>query len=102
MTGVWGDRHGPPSSPVCAPFARHAETLTPPDDAIFIIPAASHRLPDRTIIGATILVRSLATAQTILARNHIATQQIPGCASLNLWISPTDAHHLWLELRDQP
>lgn len=90
----------PTTAPICAPFARQAETLTLQNGDIIVTGATPHRAPGRTIIGATILVKSLPTAAAILTHNHIRTQQTAGCGSPSLWISPTDAHHVWLQLRE--
>jgi hypothetical protein len=86
---------------VCAPFARDAETLALPGGDVVITSAAAGRRPERAIIGATVLVRSLATARAILARNHVAARQVAGCGRPSLWIGPGDAHDMWLELREQ-
>lgn len=56
------------------------------------------RAPERRIVGATVTVQSLATARKILERNKVA--YVAGCQSSSVWIAPTEANGLWLEMRE--
>ncbi len=82
------------AGPVCAPFAGQAEKIAMPLGDISFVHAAS----GRTILGATILVRSLTAARAVFMRNDVPFRTLP-CGP-GLWLSPDMTHGAWLELKE--
>ena len=83
----------------CSPFTSSAMTLAfPGEDDEVIFARGLERAPERTIVGATVTVQNLATARKILERNKVA--YVAGCQSSSVWIAPTEANGLWLEMRE--
>jgi hypothetical protein len=91
---------GPPTTgPACAPFAARGDVLRLTEgEEIWFLPPLSGQRPERTIVAATVLVRSLSTARAVLDRNAVR-YRTRTCAPGSLWIGPAEAHGLWLELR---
>jgi len=83
----------------CSPFTTSATTLSfPGEDDEVIFASGLERLPERSIIGATVRVQSLASARKILETNKVT--YVAGCKSQSVWIAPIEANGLWLELRE--
>ena len=86
----------------CAPFDPHAKGVTLPGDGdeVFVT-SRVRRSPQRSIVGVTLQVRDIGTARQVLARADIPYVPPPGsCPSdKSLWIQPSHAHNMWLELR---
>jgi hypothetical protein len=55
---------------------------------------------DGALVGARIEVRSVAAAAAALKKGEISVQSYPRCNSL--WITPSVAHGVWLELIQTP
>ena len=92
-----GARKRQPGS--CAPFDAHATAYVLPGEGDEIaVSAKVRRPPARTLLGVTVLVRSLDAARKVLDANHISIAPPTGCRSHSLWVGPKDAHGLWLEL----
>ncbi len=90
----------PAPDPACNPFSAPAEPVLLPEGDELILVHTIGRLPEtRSVIGATVMVRSLDTLRTILRKNSIPFSVEPGCPRNSLWIRPPDAHNLWLEFR---
>ncbi len=89
----------PASRERCSPFTKSATTLFfsgENDEVVFA--SGLERVPERSIVGATVTVQSLATAQKILETNKVA--YVAGCESQSVWVAPIEANGLWLELRE--
>ncbi len=86
--------------PVCAPFAKHGVSLSLPEATIVFVEPTAAWPSSRSLLGATVLVRSLDTARAVLRQNHVAFLETPGCVHASLWIGPQEAHNAWLELRE--
>ncbi len=67
-----------------------------------MIARAVVRSPERSIVGATVLVSSLATARRVLDAHRVRYLTAKGCPDHGVWITPADAHGLWLQLLEQP
>jgi hypothetical protein len=85
--------------PVCAPFATRGVSLSLPEASVVFVTPTAARPSSRSLLGATVLVRSLDTARALLRRNHVAFLETAGCFHASLWITSQDAHNAWLELR---
>jgi Glyoxalase-like domain len=86
----------------CAPFDSQAKGVVLPveGDEVFVTSRVP-RSPSRSIIGVTLLVRDIGAARRVLERADIPFVPATGpCAGTpQLWIPPSHAHNLWLELR---
>lgn len=83
----------------CSPFTTSATTLVfPGEDDEVIFARGLERAPERSIVGATVTVQSLASAREILEMNGVA--YVAGCKSQSVWIAPSEANGLWLEMRE--
>ena len=72
-----------------------------PEGEIFLLPASRQLKAGRAIVGATVHVRSLEAARRALARGGVDVREgrsAPGA----LFVPPSAAHGLWLELREGP
>ncbi|WP_260598027.1 VOC family protein [Sphingomonas endolithica] len=78
----------------CGFFPASAKKIRLTAGEIILLPRGK-----RSITGATILVRRLATAAAVLDRNRIAYTQVSACPN-SLWIAPGAAHGIALELRE--
>lgn len=86
----------------CAPFDSRAQgVILPGDGDEVFVTSQVQRLPPRVIIGVTVLVRDIGTARQVLERADIPFTSTVGCAAPHrgLWIPPSHAHNMWLELR---
>ena len=85
----------------CAPFDANAAVYGLPGEGDEVVVAGKVARPSaRSVIGVTVLVRSLAAAKAVLASNQITYLQPKSCGGGSLWITPTQAHGLWLELTE--
>jgi len=86
---------------LCSPFDGHAATYVLPGEGDEVaVSSTVHRSPARTLIGVTVLVRSLAAARRVLEASHVPIVAPAQCMSQSLWIAPSDAHGLWLEFAE--
>lgn len=106
LAGVVAEQHlllklgvTPTDNPPCGPFGSGSAVFSLSEGEITFLPAAARLAPDRSIVAATVTVRNLATARSILTANRIPYVQVAGCARDSLWVRPADTHGLWLELR---
>jgi hypothetical protein len=82
----------------CSPFDSHpAAYVFPAEGDEVLISKNIHTNLERTVIGLTVLVRSLATARVILNANHIGYVEAEQCDTHSIWVKPSDAHGVWLE-----
>jgi len=84
----------------CSPFDRHAETTVLPDGTHIVFSRVAKAQLGRAVMGATILVRSLAKARQMLETGHVTYLTPRACADRSLWIPASETHGLWLELRE--
>ncbi|NIK87493.1 hypothetical protein FHS83_000811 [Rhizomicrobium palustre] len=97
VLSLGGDRR---TAFTCAPFSPHVEVLTSPNgDEIMFISEQSGKSPERSILGVTVMVRSLDAVHMILAKNNIHDTKVDGCSRNSIWVEPADAHGLWIEFR---
>jgi hypothetical protein len=89
----------PIGDPPCGPIGSVSAAFSLSEGEIMFLPAAAQLTPGRSIIGATVTVRSVAIARSILAGNRVPYIQVAGCARDSIWVGPKDSHGLWLELR---
>ena len=87
----------------CAPFDRRAVTWVLPGegDEVLVAPRVS-RSADRSLLGMTVLVKSLSSARKVLVANKVRFTVPLRCGKLSLWIGPQSAQMAWLELREAP
>ena len=86
------------SGRACSPFDSHpAAYVFPAEGDEVLISKNIHTNLERTVIGLTVLVRSLATARLILDANHIGYVEAEQCDTHSIWVKPSDAHGVWLE-----
>ena len=88
-----------PAGESCAPFAKTAAILRFPGEGDEVMIAQGLDRPQaRSIVGATVMVKSLATARAVLDANTVA--YVAGCKGQSIWINPSGANGLWLEMRE--
>jgi hypothetical protein len=85
----------------CAPFDSHARGVVLPGDGDEVFVTSRVRQPPpRAIVGMTLLVRDIGAARRVLEHGDIPYVSASSCSgSQSLWIQPSHAHNLWLELR---
>ena len=85
----------------CAPFDSHAKgVILPGDGDEVFVTSRVRQTPPRSIIGVTLLVKDIGAARRVLEHGDIPYVSAGSCAgSQSLWIQPSHAHNLWLELR---
>jgi hypothetical protein len=66
---------------------------------VVFLPETAQLVPGRSIVGATVTVRSLPVARHVLTNNRIAFEVPAGCDDRSLWVGPRAAHGMWLEFR---
>jgi hypothetical protein len=72
------------------------------DDEVVLLPARFQLVPGRRIVGATVAVKSLAAAQPIVERAAGKfLERVSGPGSRSVFVPPSSAHGLWLELRER-
>lgn len=65
-----------------------------------LLGAAHQRVPGRRIVGVTVRVRRVQSARALLAGRGIPTER-GGASGASLFVPPSAAHGLWIELRQQ-
>lgn len=88
----------PIEEPHCGPLGSGSALAMAEGEVVFL-PASARLTPDRSIVGATVAVRSLETVRRVLTDNRIPHGQAAGCASPGVWVDPAAAHGMWLEFR---
>lgn len=88
----------PASESRCGPFESSGAVLAMPEGDVVFLPAIGHAPSNRSIVAASIAVRSIEAVRRILAGRHISYEQ-PAACDRSLWVAPTAAHGLWLEFR---
>ena len=83
---------------LCSPFDPQAIAYVLPGegDEVAVSPNV-HRSQERTLLGVTVLVRSIAATKKVLDAGHVSVVLPSNCRSHSLWVGPSDAHGLWLE-----
>jgi hypothetical protein len=86
------------------PRAGTATIATLPDgDEVVLLPAGHQLVSGRPIVGATLRVKSLAVARRILAGiPGLELAAAPARDAGSVFIPPSAAHGMWLELRGVP
>lgn len=87
----------PLAEPPCGPFDHGSAAFSLPEGVLVFLPATAQLAPGRSIVGATVTVKDLATARRILTTNRIGYVQVAGCDRNSVWVSPATAHGMWLE-----
>jgi catechol 2,3-dioxygenase-like lactoylglutathione lyase family enzyme len=86
---------------VYVPDAFAAEVAELPEGTVVLLPGRRQAIPGRPIAGATVRVKSLATARKALEQvpgSVLASASGPGWS--NVFLPPAITHGLWLELRE--
>lgn len=89
----------PAEAPTCSPFGVATAAYSLPEASVIFLPAAAQLVPGRSIVGATVTVRSLQAIRHVLTNNRIAFEVPAGCEDRSLWVGPRAAHGMWLEFR---
>jgi hypothetical protein len=108
LAGAEGEKHllstlgaKPDVQPRCAPFDAAAQALIIPDEGDEVVFSSKlDRQPSREILGATVMVKRLDVARSVLDAHKTPYIFMPRCGPRSLWIGPAQAHGLWLELRE--
>ncbi len=83
----------------CGPPGRARTVAALPEGrVVFLDKPAPH--PDRPIIAVSLEVKALGETRRMLAGAKVRALETAGCDGL--WISPADAHGLWIEFRQSP
>jgi hypothetical protein len=86
----------------CAPFDSRARgVILPGDGDELFVTSQVRRPPSRSIVGVTLLVKDIGVARQVLDRAEIpyVSPAAPCASRRSLWIPPSHAHNMWLELR---
>ena len=83
---------------VRAPDAVRTRVARFAEGEVVFLPASRQLVPGRRIVGATLRVRSLDAARRVVGRYGLAVPDAP----FHLLIPPSNAHGLWIELRERP
>lgn len=86
----------------CGPFGASTTAFSLPEAELVFLPAAAQTVPGRTIVGATVVVRSLEAVRRILDQNRVRHIEVPGCDRDSIWVAPSTAHGMWLEFHRRP
>jgi catechol 2,3-dioxygenase-like lactoylglutathione lyase family enzyme len=84
--------------PFCAPFGFGNKVVRWKEGELFLLPESQQIVPGRSIVAATVTVRSLAAVQGVFAATRTTARPSPGCARNSLWV---ETHGLWLEFIEQ-
>jgi catechol 2,3-dioxygenase-like lactoylglutathione lyase family enzyme len=86
---------------VHVPDPRMAEIARLPEGDVVLLPASSELVVGRRIVGATVRVKSVASAKRLLGRRALAPRpRVSGARSSSVYLAPAVTHGLWLELRE--
>jgi hypothetical protein len=92
-----------PTGSDCGPAGRAVESLSLPEGAVNFLPAAAAPAPDRQVVAATVIVRSLAETRRTLRTAGVAALEAR-CGAASLWVAPGTAlgaaPGLWLQFRE--
>jgi catechol 2,3-dioxygenase-like lactoylglutathione lyase family enzyme len=86
------------SATVRVPAPVRAEVVAIEDALVYLLPPAHQLQPGRKVVGVTVRVRSLESARAALA---LAGRDAPIEAEGSLFVPPSAAHGLWIELREE-
>ena len=92
----------PLKEPPCGPLGPSSAAFSLSEGEVVFLPATAQLAPGRSIIGATVAVKSIDTVRGVLIGNRIRYTRAAGCARNSLWVGPPAAHGLWLEFRQLP
>ena len=77
----------------CSPVTAAEETLAGlPEGNLYLVPSATE-----SVLAARVEVESLASAKAVLTRNGIPVTVAGSCDGSAVWVSPPNAHGIWLE-----
>ena len=79
-----------------------AEVATFAEGEAVLLPASHQQVRGRRIVGATLRVRSVAAARTLLLAARIPVRDVTAAGGQSVFVPPVAAHGLWLEFRQQP
>jgi hypothetical protein len=91
-----------PVEPPCGPFGSGAAAFSMAEGKIVLLPTTAQFVPGRSIIGATVTVKSIETVRNTLTKNHVRFDQVESCGRDSLWVDTTAAHGMWLEFHQPP
>ena len=63
-----------------------------PEGSLYLVPSAA-----ANVIAARVEVDSLASVKAVLKKNELPVTQENECDASAVWVSPTNAHGIWLE-----
>ena len=86
----------------CGPFGASTTAFSLPEAELVFFPAAAQTVPGRTIVGATVVVKSLEAVRRILDQNRVRHVEASGCDRDSIWVAPSTAHGMWLEFHRRP
>ena len=86
----------------CGPFGASATAFSLPEAELVFLPATGQIVPGRTIVGATVAVKSLEAVRQVLDQNRVRHVEAPGCDRDSIWVTPSAAHGMWLEFHRPP
>jgi hypothetical protein len=86
----------------CGPFGASAAAFSLPEAEFIFLPATGQTVPGRTIVGATVAVKSLEAVRQVLDQNRVRHVEAPGCDRDSIWVTPSAAHGMWLEFHRPP
>jgi hypothetical protein len=61
---------------------------------LYLIPSATE-----TVVAARVEVRSVSEVEAVLKANEIPQKEEPSCGRQSVWVSPVNAHGIWIEFR---
>jgi hypothetical protein len=76
------------------------DAVTLGDDRIYLLPAARQVITSRTVVGATMSVRSLAAAERVLTEHGITWTRGGPSGGDTLLLAPAVTFGIWLELQE--
>jgi hypothetical protein len=63
-----------------------------PEGDLYLVPSAT-----ASVLAARVEVKSLVSAKAVLTRNGVPVSSDSGCNASAVWVSPANAHGIWLE-----
>jgi hypothetical protein len=88
----------PVKEPRCGPLGS-GSVLKMPEGEIIFLPASAQLIPNRSIVGVSVTVRSLERARSVLTQNRIPLRTLAECDSQSVWVGPAAAHGMWIDFR---
>jgi hypothetical protein len=86
----------------CGPLGAGSEAFSLPEAEIVFLPATAQLVSGRSIVGATVRIKSIDAVESVLTTNRIRHDRVAGCGRHGVWVGPAAAHGMWLEFRQQP